>query len=309
MEIYGPVGLDNPRAGHLSNIVAKEEQRLEDAVNQCVYDAWEFLLAGTTPEYLSQYGHKTCAELQSELGLNSPQLPSYTQPPPSYDDAIADVPPEYSTFPPLAERHIAKCDYAPSTPATKSSEKSHSFWKNDIINVDIDFGNPVGVREHKKKKPAAKKAAAPPPPADTGGGSDNAGGDSPGGDGGGDAGGGDAGGDGGGDGGGGGGDDDWNAWTTTGSKKKTKKEEEEEEEARKAAEASAANNLSWADEADDGGGDDWAGFAEVGKKKKGKVGLTYMKISITRHLLTSAPGRSPARWLPRCKPERWCAPT
>lgn len=286
MEVYARA-LDTPRAGS----VAKEQQRREDAVNQYIQDIRDILVTGFEPDSLSQHGHgqgdgyAPYAKLWNELEFRSPGiLPSYTPPthlpppPPSYEDALADIPPEYyDTLPAIAERPSAKCDSsAPATPATKSrSEKSHLVWKDALVDFDVDFGQPVGVREHKKKKPAAKKATPISAPADTGGGSDNAGGDAPSGDGGGDGGGGgDAGGDGGGDdGGGGGGDDDWNAWGTAGSKKKTKKQEEEEEEARKAAEASAANNLSWADDAD-GGGDDWAGFAEVGgKKKKGKVCL------------------------------------
>jgi hypothetical protein len=283
MDVYAPA-LDGPRAGS----VAKEQQRREDAVNQYIQDIRDILVSGFEPDSLSQYGNGhgyiPNAELWNELEFRSPGLlPSYIPPthlpppPPSYEDALADIPPEYyDTLPALAERQSAKCDSsAPATPANKPrSEKSRSVWKDALVDFDVDFGQPVGVREHKKKKPAAKKVVPLAPPADTGGGSDNAGGDAPSGDGGGDGGGGDAGGDGGGDdGGGGGGDDDWNAWGTAGSKKKTKKQEEEEEEARKAAEASAANNLSWADDAD-GGGDDWAGFAEVGgKKKKGKVCL------------------------------------
>lgn len=288
MEIL-TTALDNPRAGHLSRSVAKEQQRREDAVNQCIQDIRDSFVTGLKPDSPSQHGHGYIpnTELWNELESCLPGLLlPYTQPthhlpppPPSYEDALADIPPEYyDTLPAFAERQGAKCDSsAPPTPANKSrsTRKSHSFLKDALVDFDIDFGQPVGVREHKKKKPAPKKATPAAAPADTGGGgSDNAG-DPPAGDGGDDGGGGgDAGGDGGGDdGGGGGGGDDWNAWDTAGSKKKTKKQEEEEEEARKAAEASAANNLSWADDAD-GGGDDWAGFAEVGgKKKKGKVCL------------------------------------
>lgn len=266
MDMYTLIPADRC-AEQLGPSVAKEHQHLEDAVNQLVHDIWERLVLGMPTIGLSQYDSMRGSDFQAELGLRSPRLPTYTQPPPSYDEALADIPPDYTTLLSLAERKTLHYDACQPTPTRKTHEKSNTFWKDGSINVDIDFGDPAGVREHKKKKPAAKKAAAPPPPpADTGGGSDNAGGDQPSGDGGGD-GGGDAGGDGGGDDGGGGGDDDWNAWTTTGSKKKTKKQEEEEEEARKAAEASTANNLSWAEEAD-GGGDDWAGFATVGKKKK-----------------------------------------
>lgn len=218
-----------------------------------------------------------------DCGFRTPAPPVYTNPPPSYDDAVRDLPPDYTALPPLAERKSAVLPAAPHTPRTKSCDRSSPLSKDRSLNVGIDLDSPVGVREHKKKKPAAKKVAAPPPPADNGGGggSDNAGDDQANGDGaGGDAGGGDGGGDGDGD--GGGGDDDWSAWTVSGSKKKNKKkEEEEEEEKKRAAEASAGNTLSWADEVEDGGDDSWAGFATVGKKKKGKVRIFGLAISWT----------------------------
>jgi len=206
--------------------------------------------------------------------------PSYDLPP-LYDDVINDLPPEYSALPPLAQRPSTV--YAVPTTREKSQSRSSSLLNDRMLDVRIDFESITGVREHKKKKSAApaKKAAPPsppppppPPPAGGDGGDDNANG----GDGGGDS-GGAGGGDGDGDGDGGGADDWGDDWNVSGSKKdkKKKKEQEEEEERlakeeveRKAAEASAANNLSWAD--GDGGGDDsWAGFASVGKKKKGKV--------------------------------------
>lgn len=246
-----------------------ERTRWEDAVNRHVDDVWIALVEGN-PGISARLENLR----KDELNFCSPALPLYA-PPPSYDDAIADLSPDYSTLPPLATRKIIVSG-APATPATKSQDRSSALLKDCSLDVYIDFENPVGVREHKKKKgpTATKKATQASPPPDNGGGSDNAGDDQGAGDGGGHAGGGDGGGgDGDGDG-DGGGDDGWNDWTTSSSKKKNKKKEEEEEEERKAAEAAAGNKLSWADDMDEGGADDsWAGFATVGKKKKGKVSL------------------------------------
>lgn len=238
------------------------------AVNRLVDDVWAALLEASTGGFSRH--HETLRKAD-ELSSYPPALPLYTNPPPSYDDAISDLPPDYSTLPPLAERRTTVAEVAPATPATKSRDQSAPLLQNRSLDVYIDFENSFGIREHKKKKgpTATKKAAASSPPADNGGGTDNAGGDQANGDGAdGDAGGGDGGGgDGDGDGG-----EDWNDWGISGSKKKSKtKKEEEEEEERKAAEASGANKLSWADDVEDGGDDSWAGFATVGKKKKGKV--------------------------------------
>jgi hypothetical protein len=256
---------------------AYDSPHWQDEVEKLVDDVWAVLVQGCTGSSGKNLDYTGQDHHADKLGLYSPALPWYAQPPPSYDDAVNDLPPEYSALPPLAERKDALSPTAPPAPATKSRNRSRSLYKDTFLDVYIDFENPVGVREHKKKKGAgggaAKKPAAPPPPPDNGGGSNDAGDDQANSDGnaGGDAGGGDGGGDDGGGGGGDGGGDDWNTWgTVAGTKKKTKKQEEEEEEERKAAEA-AKNNLSWADDADAGGGDDWAGFTAAGKKKKGKV--------------------------------------
>lgn len=270
MEVIAPVPY-NECAGSCDKGLVEGGQSLKYAVNKLVDDVWAALIGVSTGGFTR---HCETLRKADELISHPPTLPLYTNPPPSYDDAISDLPPDYSTLPPLAERRTTVAEVAPVAPATKSRDQSSSLLKDRSRDVYIDFESAVGIREHKKKKgpTATKKAAASTPPADNGGGSDNAGDDQANGDGaGGDAGGGDGGG-GDGDGGGGDGGDDWNDWAVSGSKKKSKKkEEEEEEEERKAAEASAAKNLSWADDVEDGGDDSWAGFATVGKKKKGKV--------------------------------------
>lgn len=249
------------------------------AVNTLLDDVWATLIMGHNSALCEGKKMGCQPGVITELCSTSPAPPSYNQPPPSYEDAVSDLPPEYETLDALAER---KTDILPvalpllaEKAEAKSKDHSPSVLK-DWRNIDIDFESAVGIREHKKKKGGANKKPVASTPAANAGGSDGAGEEPPSGDGGGDAsggGGGDAGA-GGGDGGDGG--DDWgDSWATAGSKKKSKKEEEEEEaerlakeeEEKKAAEASAANNLSWADDGD-AGDDGWAG---VGKKKKGKV--------------------------------------
>lgn len=279
------------REGHTDKhgiAAVAETQRWTDALESLIDDLEPFSLRGKSGA--SRDGRDSKRERSSvqELSFHTPAPPLYTSPPPSYDDAIGDLPPDYATCPPLAERRTVIFHAAPAMPVEKSRDQPSAFWKDGLLNVGIDFQSPIGVREHKKKKGGTnKKPVATTPAQASGGGSDNAGEETPPADGdGGDAGGGD-GGEGAGGGGDGGGDDggeDWNDWSTPGSKKKTKKQKEEEEEQerlakeeeeRKAAEAPAGNNLSWADDLDDNGGDDsWAGFEGVGKKKKkGKVWL------------------------------------
>lgn len=295
MEVIAPVACLACVGQIATEESAYRASRWEELVEELVDDVWAVLVQVRTGKSL-QYLDNPCKNKRAyELDLLSPALPLYTQPPPSYDDAVSDLPPEYPALPPLAERKTALSPAAPPAPATKSRGQSRSLYNDTFLDVYIDFENPVGVREHKKKKGAgggaAKKPAAPPPP-DNGGGSNDAGDDQANGDGnsGGDAGGGDGGGD---DGNGGGGDDggdDWNAWGTVSGTKKKKKKEEEEEEERKAVEAATKNNLSWADDGDDGGGDDWAGFTVAGKKKKGKVSPATPSNS-TWFLVLIVPGR------------------
>lgn len=309
MEVLAPVAC-HTCVDKIAEEIAYRPARWENAVEKLIDDVWAVLVQGRTGF------DTTCKDKRAEkLGLLCPALPRYIEPPPSYDDAVNDLPPEYPALPPLAERKTALSHTAPPTPATKSRSQSRSLYKDASLDVYIDFESTVGVREHKKKKGggggAAKKPAAPPPPADTGGSSNDAPDDQANGD---TNSGGDAGGDGGGDdsggGGGGGGDggEDWNAWGTVSStKKKTKKQEEEEEEERKAAEAAAAakNTLSWADDAEDGGGDDWAGFTTAGKKKKGKVS-TYASGNSTKSFILILSCRM-RRLLERFKISAWTA--
>lgn len=271
MEVLAPVACH----AYVDRLATEESgyraPRWEELVEKLVDDVWAVLVQGRSGKSVQ------CKDKRAdEKGLLAPALPCYTEPPPSFDDAVSDPPPEYPALLPLAERKTALSPAAPPAPATKSRGRSRSLYKDTFLDIDIDFEIPVGVREHKKKKPsgggAAKKPAAPPPPPDNGGGSNDAGDSQSNGDGksGGDASGGDGGGD---DGKGGGGDDgggdDWNAWGTVAGSKKKKKEEAEEEE-KKAAEAATKNTLSWADDVEEGG-DDWAGFTVAGKKKKSKV--------------------------------------
>jgi len=143
--------------------------------------------------------------------------------PPSYEECLADVPPDYTATDALAVVQglvDVKLDLGlPEARLRQSQRRS---------DVKVDFTEPHGIRYHaKKKKAAAKKnnwdeeeKKEEASPADEG-----AAGEAGGGDGAGDAGGGDAGGDGGGDppGGDGGGDDPDDIWGAAGGGKKKKK--------------------------------------------------------------------------------------
>jgi hypothetical protein len=237
---------------------------------------------------------------------------SFGSPPPSYDDSVADLPPDYTStdalafaktpeYTPYSSLNASICSNVPDCLrlSRDTSPGSSLFLDEKSLYPDIDFGfSEEGVRSHAKKKKGAAAAAAPKKaPADEGkkddaAGSGDGGGDPPA-----------DGGAGGGDGGSGGDDKK--------GKKKSKKEQEEEERLKKeeeeriakeeedarlakeaeeeadrkkkeeeeaaaaaaAAAASASADLTWADPA--ANNDDWGSFAATttaGKKKKGKKG-------------------------------------
>jgi hypothetical protein len=146
--------------------------------------------------------------------------------PPSYEECLADVPPDYTATDALAVvQGLVDVKLELSLPEAGLRQSQRR------TDIKVDLTEPKGIRYHAKKKKgaAAKKNAwadeeekKEEPPADEG-----AGGDAGGGDGAGDAGGGDAGGgDGGGDppgGDGGGGDDPDDIWGAVGGGKKKKK--------------------------------------------------------------------------------------
>jgi len=224
--------------------------------------------------------------------------PSHTPPPPSYEESLIDLPPDYTLTDALAVRAAlhGKDGLIDTLHAVSMAAKTQGGSEK------VDWTSTEGVRNYvsKKQKKAAKQAQQSKSMD-----SDNE--EKKGDDGGGDGGDGAQGGDGGGDGGAGAGGDppgggdggdneeDWftNAGGKKGKKKKKKnafeemEEEEkkrEEEEAKKAEEAAAAAAAAAADAdaaatADTGGGagageadpiDEWGTFATVGKKKKGK---------------------------------------
>ena len=205
-------------------------------------------------------------------------------PPPTYEESLQDLPPDYTTSEALATVHCAQ-NVKDSVNGYLVDQKFHPCVE-DSHNI-VDLSQIEGIRSYagKKAKQAAKKAQQakwadsdneenPDGGADGGdGGDNNGGGDGfgAGGDGGDPPGGGD-----------GGDDDDW--WNTGASKKKEKKKKkknaweefeeeekqkaEEEEEKKKAEEDAAAVGVAQADPLDD-----WGAFATVGKKsKKGKKG-------------------------------------
>ena len=82
--------------------------------------------------------------LTSQFPTRSSEPPSYDQPPPTYDDVIHDLPPEYSALPPLAQRKSTAIFFAPKTPQ-KSHKSSSSLLKDRMLDVRIDFENPIGA--------------------------------------------------------------------------------------------------------------------------------------------------------------------
>ena len=146
--------------------------------------------------------------------------------PPSYEECVADVPPDYTTTDALAIVQglvDVKLDLGLPEAGLRQSQRR--------TDIKVDLTEPKGIRYHAKKKKgaAAKKNAwaeeeekkEEAPPADDGAGDDAGGGDGAGDAGGGDAGGGDGGGDPPGD--GGGGEDPDDIWGAVGGGKKKKK--------------------------------------------------------------------------------------
>lgn len=181
---------------------------------------------------MTQWSRFPPSTLESFPESWSPAPRNYGSPPPSYDESIADMPPDYTSTDALA--YAKTPDYLPfpSFRASSRSSVRNGLRKRNASSpttsffldvkspyVDIDFGySETGIKSHAKKK--AKAAAKPKPaaaatPADEGKKEEEAGGGDGGGDPPADSG---AGGD--------GGDGDKG-------KKKTKKEKEEEERLKK----------------------------------------------------------------------------
>jgi hypothetical protein len=186
-----------------------------DKSNTCKYDRIGYTAT------VSDFKDMECVTYQSHA-LHTLDLFS----PPSYEECLADVPPDYTATDALAVVQglvDVKLELGFPEAGLRQSQRR--------TDIKVDLTEPKGIRYHAKKKKgaAAKKNAwadeeekKEEPPADEG-----AGGDAGGGDGAGDAGGGDAGGgDGGGDppgGDGGGGDDPDDIWGAVGGGKKKKK--------------------------------------------------------------------------------------
>lgn len=200
------------------------------------------------------------------------------EPPPSYNDTIADEPPSYDYTGDLALAKAAR--YYPVPPPAYCYKSVGSILPPDqMATPDIDFGDTSNFRQAggKKREKQQKKQADTAKWNDEGGegnaegadgGEENGSGGTGGGAGGGNNGDGGAG-DGGGDG------DHWGAWDT-GKKKKGKKakeeekKKEEEEEEKKWKEEEGANGdgkLDWADDTNGDVGDDWGGFTATATKK------------------------------------------
>ncbi|KAJ4367507.1 hypothetical protein N0V83_007090 [Neocucurbitaria cava] len=117
--------------------------------------------------------------------LWTPASRSYGIPPPSYDESIADVPPDYTSTDALASVRTPECSPFPSLNASLCSEvpnclrisnntspTSSLFFDEKSLYADIDFGySDAGIKSHAKKnnkKNAAKKAPAASSPVDDG---------------------------------------------------------------------------------------------------------------------------------------------
>ena len=237
--------------------------------------------------------------LHSLLQFVEASVASYGTAPPSYDDVVADAPPDYSSTESLATANSLVDYLAPFETKGHTKDSSRASGSTDpMVSPSVNLNDTSGFKTTANKKAKqAKKKQQQASWADSGDegekkneGGDEEGGSAGGADGGGDGGGGNGdGGDGGGGGDEGGGDD----WNFGGGGKKNKKknkknkwlDEEDDEEKKKkeeeeaAAAADNANALSWADEGTDAAktaapDDEW-GFSEPagkkGKKKKGKV--------------------------------------
>ena len=204
------------------------------------------------------------------------------EPPPSYNDSIADEPPNYDYVEDLPLAQAAR--YYPVPPPAYLYNSSNDVAPLDQMTTpDIDFSDTSNFRQAAKKKDKQQKRQA-----DAAKWNDESGeGNAEGGEGGEENGGGGAGGGNNGDGGAGddGGGDDWGGWDTGKKSKKgkkakeeEKKKQEEEEEKRRQEEEDANGEvkLDWADDANGDVGEDWGAFpattTKKGKKdKKGKV--------------------------------------
>jgi hypothetical protein len=246
------------------------------------------------PPYTTSYrlALLSAIALADDLLSHSNDALGYGSLPPTYDDAINDLPPEYSTLPEQAEANPSSPESAPPPPC----RKSYQDQKKSPVSSLIDFDGTSTFRQHGKKqkaKLAAKSTPAGGAPTGNGGGGKKddepaGGGDKAGGNGAGSGGGDDNGGGGGGD----GNEEPWDDFTTsTSKKKKSKKKEEEEERKKKEEEAAAANsggnNLSWADDLEGGNGDDtWAGFTSVSKNDKKKKDLVSVVFPVDQDIFT-----------------------
>ena len=232
---------------------------------------------GSIPQSVIKTRDGATRELFRPYGTARPE----PGPPPTYEESIHDVPPDYTTSDALATAQIGN-DAKISRNGNAYVDLKLPYHGHELheLHMDVDISELEGIRSfaNKKAKKAAKQAQMSKwADSDNEEGKDGTvdGGEGGDGNGGGDGGAG-ASGDGGEDG------DDW--WAEAGSKKKDKKkkkknaweefEEEEEkrqeEEAKKAEEEAAAAATNGAGEADPM--DEWGSFATAGKKKKGKNG-------------------------------------
>ena len=248
-----PLVSDNPAitTDHTTKLLFDRDSRKPDVqvslTHQCIEDS-KVHAFHATPKF------------ESAIAPLSTSIPNLFDPPPSYNDSVSDVPPDYTTSTDLASRKLDYTDLPPPPYILSPTfSRNETLIRNPITKPAIDFSTPVHVRQHVgKKAKQAQKQAQKDKWADEGdegiGGDagDQSGHGAGGGDGGAGAGGGGNGGDG-----AGGGDDGWDD-VGAGKGKKGKKnkkkngfswDEEEDEEKKKEDEAKKA--------ADEAAGDVW----------------------------------------------------
>ncbi|KAJ5086452.1 hypothetical protein NUU61_007759 [Penicillium alfredii] len=93
------------------------------------------LQAALTRSWLQDYAISSGKTAFVEKSFFCPEY----QPPPSYDDAIHDLPPEYLDLPPSAQRKTPLAPAAPAAPGAKSRGLPSMLWKDRTRDVDIDF--------------------------------------------------------------------------------------------------------------------------------------------------------------------------
>ena len=284
-----PCRIPRPQISYLSNpstidCQAKETGNIDFVEQKCrITQPYQFVSAILFNDL------NISSKLESTITSSLISIPNLFESPPSYNDSISDVPPDYTTTTELASQKLDYIHTPPPPYAHSCTDRKRTLLIRDpIANPCIDFSTTHNVRQHanKKAKQAAKKAQKDKWADGDEGGTAGAGGEDGEQNGDGAAGGSGGAGSGGGGNGGDGGDDEWDD-VGAGKGKKGKKnkkksafawDEEEDEQKKKEEEAQKVEDETgknvWDDEPTNGGdvqpNDAWGEFAQVGSKKNKK---------------------------------------